>query len=310
MLAIINTILPVYILIAAGWLAIHFKLFNQAAKKACAKLVSDFIFPALLLLQTLTTDINKILDVRWLVAFFCAMVLIWLFVMLVGKFIFKQPINNIAMEAMLCAFPNMGGMGIPFLIHIIGVSALVSVAKANFVVSLTLIPVTVMLLQLHMDHGKGIFHVIISAIISSIKTPMFLAVVIGTLINVIGLSKIIPAFALNTLHTVAESCVFISLFTVGLALHGAKIHLSKRFIFNLIMKGFVCAFIAWIITLIFHIEGNSAKELIYLLAMPTATIATILAMKWNAEPVEATSTYLATTLLSIFTLPVLVYLLG
>ena len=71
----------------------------------------------------------------------------------------------------------------------------------------------------------------------------------------------------------------------------------------------ISAIIAWVFTKVFHIEGNNACELIYLLAMPTATIAAVLAIQWEAQPEEATSMYLATTLFSAVTLPVLMYLL-
>jgi hypothetical protein len=214
------------------------------------------------------------------------------------------------MQAMLCAFPNMGGMGIPFLLHLIGSSALISVAKANFVVSLTLIPVTIFLLELRPSSSQKKIEVFIQAFISSIKKPMFIAVVIGSLICFTGTNQYIPFAISETMKSISKACIFVSLFAVGLALHNTKINITKPLIFNLFIKSILSAFLAWVFVSIFNIQGNDAKELIFLLAMPTATIATILALQWNAKPDEATSIYLASTLISIITLPILIYLLS
>ena len=40
-------------------------------------------------------------------------------------------------------------MGIPFLTHLIGLTAVVSVARANFIIALTLIPLTIFLMEIN-----------------------------------------------------------------------------------------------------------------------------------------------------------------
>lgn len=307
---IINSILPVFIIIFIGWLSMQLNIFDSSAKQVCATLVSSYVFPALLFMETATAKPDDILDVRWMSAFFLAMLSIWVISFASGKYIFKQSTKNGAMQSMLCAFPNMGGMGIPFLLHLIGSGALISVAKANFVVSLTLIPITILLLELKPSSSQKKSKIFIQAFMKSIRKPMFLAVVIGAFICFSGTNQYIPFVFSETIKSISKACIFVSLFAVGLALHNTKIRISKLFMFNLFIKSILSGFLAWVFVQIFNIHGNDAKELIFLLAMPTATIATILALQWNAQPEEATSMYLASTLLSIITLPVLIYLLN
>lgn len=139
---------------------------------------------------------------------------------------------------------------------------------------------------------------------------MFLAVVFGAIISLFNIYSVIPEPITSSIDHASKACVFMSLLTVGLALYGIRLHLSKMFIFNVIMKSLVSGFIAWGIVILFGITGDSAKELIYLVAMPTATIATIFALQWRAIPDEATSLYLVSTVLSIITLPMWMFLLG
>jgi malonate transporter and related proteins len=48
-LQIFNSMAPVFLLIFVGWLAVHWKIVGEGAKKVCSTMVSDFVFPALLM---------------------------------------------------------------------------------------------------------------------------------------------------------------------------------------------------------------------------------------------------------------------
>ncbi|MDC0535937.1 AEC family transporter [Francisellaceae bacterium] len=307
---IVSAILPVFILIFLGWLTVKIKLVGQDAHKTCASLVTYYVFPALLFVNTASAKPSQILDIKWMGAFLLSISVIWIICFLVGRRCFKESVRDSVMQSMLCTFTDMGGMGIPFLMQIIGSAALISVAKANFVVSLTLIPITIFLLEMHSESTKSKGQIILYALFKSFKKPMFLAVVIGAMISFTGVYTSMPSVAINTMKHISNACVFVSLFTVGLALYGIRLRLSLLFIFNLIMKSLISGFIAWGIVLMFGISGDAGKELVYLVALPTATIATIFALQWRALPEEATSLYLSTTVLSLITLPMWMYLLS
>ena len=307
---VIDSIVPVFILIALGWLSVKLKLMSQGAKNSCASIVTHYVFPALLFMQTAKEDINKILDFKWMLAFLFTISIIWVICFIVGIYFFRQSMKNSVMQSMLCTFTNMIGMGIPFLMQIIGPSALISVAKASFVVSLTLIPLTIFLFEMSIDNNQSKLSILIAAFLKSVRKPMFLAVILGTLVSFLGIYQDLPLFMTKTLNELSESCIFLALFTVGLTLYGINIRLSKVFCFNLFIKSFVCGFIAWLVVSLFGISGHSAAELIYIVVMPTATIATIFAIQWKAMPEVATSVYLASTLLAVITLPMWMILLN
>ena len=309
MLEVINAILPVFLLIFIGWFTLHKGIITQAGTSACKTLVTSYVFPALLFMETAYTDPKKIIELKWLGAFLLAMFLIWLICFCTNKVGFSKSVKSSSLLSLLCTFPNMGGMGIPFLLHMIGNTALISVVRANFVVALTLIPLTIVLLELQTKNNVSLLRKIYQAIWRSIKKPLFLSVFIGLIFNLTGITKMIPHAISETLHITAQACVFISLFTVGAALHGKKIILNKIFIFNMSMKCIGSALIALAIVLIFHIHGNDAREFILLLAMPTATVATIMALQWNTETEAAISIYLGSTVCSLLTLPILLYVL-
>ena len=200
-------------------------------------------------------------------------------------------------------------MGIPFLTYVIGTSALISIAKANFIVSMVLIPLTIIFIEGAKIKNTTKTTLVVKSFLRSFKQPMFLSVIIGSFFSFSGLTAYIPIFITSGLHGISQACVFVSLFAVGTALYGIKIRFSQSLLFNLLIKSILSGFIALGVTRLFGLTGNDARELVYLLALPTATMATVLSIEWDIDVEEIMSIYLITTILSIITLPVFMYIL-
>jgi malonate transporter and related proteins len=311
---IFNSMAPVFLLIFVGWLAVHKKIVGKDAKKVCSTMVSDFVFPALLFNETYKAKPEEVFNGTWILAFSIAMCSMWVLGYVVNKVVLRKDIRASSMSAMLCSFPNMGGMGIPFLALLIGASSAISVAVANVIVAISVIPVTLFLLELgavamdSQSRGKGL-QIFASAIVKALKKPIVFSVILGLMVSVSGLSSHLPKFIVSTLEISAKSCNFVSLFAVGVAIYGTKVALTKKLTLNLLLKCLINPAIVWTLVVVFGITGARAEEMIFLLAMPTATTATILAYQWNVEEQEASSLYMATTALSIIVLPTLLVLM-
>lgn len=313
-LQIFNSMAPVFLLIFIGWLAVHRKIVGKEAKKVCSTMVSDFVFPALLFNETYKAKPSEVFNGTWIVAFSLAMCSMWVLGYVLNKAVLRKDIRESAMSAMLCSFPNMGGMGIPFLALLIGASSAISVAVANVIVAISIIPATLFLLELgtvamsNESRGKGL-QILASAIIKALKKPIVYSVILGLLVSLSGLSAHLPKFIVSTLDIAAKSCNFVSLFAVGVAIYGTKVALTKKLTLNLLLKCIINPGIVWTLVMVFGLTGPRAEEMIFLLAMPTATTATILAYQWNVQEQEASSLYMATTALSIIVLPALLVLM-
>ncbi|CAK9886631.1 MAG: hypothetical protein XXXJIFNMEKO3_03076 [Candidatus Erwinia impunctatus] len=283
---VISSCLPVFLLIFLGWLCVQQNIFNKESKKLLSGLVSNFVFPALLLVQTSHARPEEIFNGIWIVAFFCSMLFIWIVCFLTNKYILHKELKSCTMNSMLCCFPNMGGMGVPFLTLLLGASSTISVAVANFVVALTLIPLTIFLFELcvtRISGGKKTSAMIVDAVKNSVMKPMFLAVIVGLLISVTNGTQWLPHFVFNTFDIMSNACNFISLIAVGVGVYGVKLTFNKVLVVNVILKSFFTPIIALLTVWVFGITGMQAEELVFLLAMPTASTAVILAYSWNIE---------------------------
>lgn len=309
---VISSCLPVFLLIFLGWLCVQQKIFTKDSKKLLSNLVSNFVFPALLFVQTAHAKPSEIFNGKWIVAFFCTMTFIWVLCFIANKFILHKDLKACTMNAMLCCFPNMGGMGVPFLTLLLGASSTISVAIANFVVALTLIPLTIFLFELcatQFTGGKITGSMIIDAVKNSIMKPMFLAVILGLIVSMTDGTTWLPHFVFNTFDIMSSACNFISLIAVGVGVYGVKVTLSKPLAVNVILKCFLTPVIALATVYLFGITGIQAEELVFLLAMPTASTAVILAYNWNVEQEQASSIFLVSTALSVIILPSLLLIM-
>ncbi|OCG25880.1 hypothetical protein A9G29_02430 [Gilliamella sp. Fer2-1] len=309
---VVSSCLPVFLLIFLGWLCVQQGIFTKDAKKLLSGLVSNFVFPALLFVHTSHAKPSQIFNGIWMFAFFCTMSFLWIICFLTNKYILHKDLKSTAMNTMLCCFPNMGGMGVPFLTLMLGAASTISVAIANFVVALSLIPMTIFLLELcdtKMSGGKVTGDMIFSAVKNSLMKPMFLAVILGLIVSVTDGTKWLPHFVFNTFDIMSNACNFISLIAVGVGIHGVKLTLSKPLMINVILKSFITPVVALISVYLFGITGMEAEELVFLLAMPTASTAVILAYNWNVEQEQASSIFFVSTVLSIFILPTLLLIM-
>jgi predicted permease len=305
---------PVFLLIFVGWLAAQKNIVDKNAKKVCSSLVTNFVFPALLFNETYQAKPSEIFNGKWMLAFFIVICVMWVIGYYSNKLILHKNTSQSAMQAMLCCFPNMGGMGLPFLALLIGASSALSIAVANVIVACSIIPVTIFLLELgsqeeHSSKNTSFMNIVGFAIFKSLKKPMVAAVLAGLFFSLSGLSHHLPQFIVSSLSIAASSCNFVSLFAVGVAVHGTRIVINKSLSLNLAIKLILNPVIVWCGVILFGLSGIHAEEMIFLLSMPTATTATILAYQWNVEENEASSIYMASTALSVITLPLLLVLM-
>lgn len=309
---VVSSCLPVFLLIFLGWFCVQQKIFTKDSKKLLSGLVSNFVFPALLFVHTAHAKPSEIFNGIWMIAFFCTMSFLWIICFLTNKYLLGKDLKSTTMNSMLCCFPNMGGMGVPFLTLMLGASSTISVAIANFVVALSLIPMTIFLLELchtKVSGGKVTGNMIFSAVKNSLMKPMFLAVILGLIVSVTNGLTWMPHFVFNTFDIMSNACNFISLIAVGVGIYGVQLNLSKLLVVNVLLKSLVTPVVALIAVHLFGLKGIEAEELVFLLAMPTASTAVILAYDWEVEQEHASSIFFASTILSIFILPTLLLIM-
>lgn len=305
MSTIINSIIPVFFVIFLGWLSGRNKIVGTEYKKAFADYVMMFSFPLLLFLHSYHADPKDLLDIRMVVTFTLSLMGIYVISYVASKFIFKYNSKESAQTAIVCAFPNMAFMGIPMLSSLIGPKALISIAIGNIITSLFMIPVTTIILESDKEGQSNVAAVIKASLVKCITKPLIVAPVLGVIASLSGLE--LPKVIDSSFLLIGKSTSGVSLFSLGLIMASFQIKVSRKAIFNIIIKNILHPIFAGILLLIFNLKGLMAKEILLLCAMPTATISNMFALKYEVLEEESSSATILGTLISLGTLSVIIY---
>jgi malonate transporter and related proteins len=302
LLIIINALTPVAFVILLGWLAGRSGIVAASASSELAVLVLDFCLPAELFIGTASATPSQLDDWRFFVAIAIGLLAIYLLALAVALLVFRHRVDASALQALNGAFPNMAFMGIPVLTAVIGPSAVLPVVIGNLVSSLVLLPLTLALLEAGKSGGRGHQGLIVvwHSVLGSIRQPLVIAPVLGV---VVALSAWHLPVALHNSFTLLGSATSgVALFALGLLLTGETLKLSFSAVLNTVTKNLVQPLAIWLLVLLLDMPGEYRRELILLGALPTATITTMLALRYKVYTSESNATVLLSTVLSIVTL--------
>ena len=195
--------------------------------------------------------------------------------------------------------PNSGNMGLPVAMLAFGAAGL-DIAVMNFVVG-AIVSNSLGIAIASMAGGSAR-----QALIAPFRFPVLYAAIAGVAVNVLDIT--LPITLDAPITSLAAAAVPVMLAVLGLQLQHAvgRDHLLDTFSVN-IFRLLVSPVVAWFTCTALGLDGVPRATLTVLAAMPTAVIATIIATEFRAVPAFVTRVVVTSTLLSMLTLTVLIY---
>ena len=87
-------ILPVFLLVAAGFIVSFIRLLKKNTVDGMAKFLQDFGIPFLLFFNLAILDLNDAFDFRIIICFYSSMIIAFIIISCLSYFIFKQPYTD------------------------------------------------------------------------------------------------------------------------------------------------------------------------------------------------------------------------
>jgi predicted permease len=141
----------------------------------------------------------------------------------------------------------------------------------------------------------------------SLQSPVLYAAVLGLIFNRVGVT--IPESVFSAINLLAGAAVPGMLVLLGAQLRSTHLGGDQRIIWRSVLIRLVASpLVAWALCSLIGIGGLERQVLIVQAAMPTAVMSTVLATEFDAAPRLVAATVLVTTLLSMFTLSVVLSL--
>ena len=106
-------VLPVFVLIALGFISSYLHLLTRHLVDSLAKFCQDFGIPFLLFFNLAILDLSSAFNTQLLIFFYISMILSFIIVSCIAFFIFKQPYNNSIILGFCAMFSNGVLLGLP-----------------------------------------------------------------------------------------------------------------------------------------------------------------------------------------------------
>lgn len=303
---ILDSLIPLAFVIALGWMAGIKKIVNHEHSSTLATYVMSFSFPCLLVVKTASSPLIDLINVKFMLGFTLGLMGMYGLTFVINKYIYRRNLAESIQASFVCAFPDMAFMGIPIFSVLFSSSALISIVVGNIITSLIMIPLTVSILDICSTNKSGRSQ--LQLILGVCKKPLVIAPLIGILISASGYK--IPTIAHDSLLLIGSTTSGVSLFALGLIMSADKIMLNRYVFLNIVNKLIVHPLLMWLIIIALGITSDWAKEAILLCAMPSAIMTTMFAVKYDVLKVESSSTTVLGTVVALFSMAVIMYLLG
>ncbi|MEM7732783.1 MAG: AEC family transporter [Pseudomonadota bacterium] len=300
MQALLDVILPVFVVIGAGYLAVWRGWFSQSGVDGLMVYTQNFAIPCLLFLAIAKLDLGQSFDWRLLVSFYAGSLSGFLLGIFGARYLFDRDWEDAVVIGFCCLFSNSVLLGLVITERAYGETALEGNYAIISVHSLFCYGIGITVMEFVRARGRAGTGTLLQAVKSIFSNALILGIVMGFLFNLAALT--LPAFLDKGLSLIAQSALPAALFGMGGVLASYKAEGDLRVVL------WIC-----LVTLIIHpavtrglglvvgLADAGTRSAVLTAAMAPGVNAYIFAnMYGRAKRVAATSVLVA-TVLTIFT---------
>lgn len=288
-LTVFQIVAPVFILAAIGftWVKIGWNYEIEFV----TRIAMTLSVPALIFVALMKADISA----DTLSNLFLSSLIAYIGLTFIFRITVKILKLNMATYWAPLIFGNTGNLGLPLAMFAFG-----EVGLGYAVIVFAVMAVGSFSIGVWMVSGGGSLNKVF-------KEPMVWATLLGALFLIQGWQT--PKWVTNTLELTGQMAIPLMLITLGVALARLKMKMISRAIILSILKLIVSISVAWIVGIYFELNDVAFAVLVMQIATPVAVTSYLLAQKYGADANEVAGLVIASTVLSVFALPVLLGIL-
>lgn len=309
---ILYAIVPIIVVMLAGFIAGKKGAFTGADSKKFNKVVLDFALPAALfvsIVQSTREDLAR--DAKLTIVSTLGIMACFMVVYFVFKYCFKKNTGaDAAVSALISGSPTIGFLGFAVLEPIFGTSPSVAlvVAIVGIVVNAIGIPVGLSLMNASLAKQnptakrESAWKPVLHALAQPVAWAPILAVV-WVLVGIPWPQELSPSFNL-----IAKANASMAVFSAGITLSAIKFSLNWQAVLGSIMKMVLMPAMVLALGLLFHMDPLNLKMLVVAAALPPAFSGIIIADEYDTYVATGTSSLTLSVILFIGFCPLWIWL--
>ena len=306
---LLQVILPVFLVIGFGYLAVWQKWFSDSGVEALMKFTQTFAIPCLLFQAVSTLDLSQTFHFALLGSFYFGAVCGFCLGLFGARFLFKRTWDDSVAIGFCCLFSNSVLLGLPITERAYGTAAL----TANFAIIAVHAPICygigITVMELVRGRGSSALELLRKVLQAIFKNALVIALGLGFFVNLLGI--ILPVVLTDGLDLLATSALPAALFGLGGVLVRYRPEGDLRVIF------YICAIsllvhpsLVWITGHYFELSDTDFRSAVLTAAMAPGINAYIFANMYGTARRVAASAVLISTALTIITASFWLFALG
>ncbi|MCM1483945.1 MAG: AEC family transporter [Muribaculaceae bacterium] len=308
---ILYAIVPIIVVMLAGYISGKKNIFSGDDAKKFNKVVLDYALPAALfvsIVQASREDLVK--DIKLTVVATIGIMACFMLVYFVFRMFKKNTGADAAVSALISGSPTIGFLGFAVLEPVFGTSPSVAlvVAIVGIVVNAIGIPVGLSLMNASLEkQNPGAGHQSAwKPVIHALEQPVAWAPILAVIWVVVGIPW--PAYLSPSFDLIAKANASMAVFSAGITLAAIKFTVNWQAVLGSIMKMIVMPAVVLILGLLFHMDPLNLKMLVVAAALPPAFSGIIIADEYNTYVGTGTSSLTLSVILFIGFCPLWIWL--
>ncbi|WP_289860060.1 AEC family transporter [uncultured Muribaculum sp.] len=311
---ILYAIVPIVVVMLAGFISGKKGIFNGDDSKKFNKVVLDYALPAALFVSIVQADREMLArDLKLSIVSLVVIMVCFMAVYFIYRYCFKKNTGaDAAVSALISGSPTIGFLGFAVLEPIFGTNPSVAlvVAIVGIVVNAVGIPVGLSLLNASLDGTQaaaaGKKESAWKPVIHALEQPVAWAPILAVILVLLGLKW--PDWASPSFDLIAKANASMAVFSAGITLSSVKIVINWQALLGSILKLIVMPALALIAGLLWHMDPLNIKMLVVACALPPAFSGIIIADEYNTYVATGTSSLTLSVILFIGFCPLWIWI--
>ncbi|MBN1971675.1 MAG: AEC family transporter [Candidatus Delongbacteria bacterium] len=300
-------ITPILLIIFLGYILRKKGIISKEGSENLTKIVFNVFIPILLFKNTAFSKLPDISIFGFVLTYYVAAVMTYLTGLLINRFFFKKNLRESSIFGLGSSYSNTVLIGVPFLLSAFGEIAMLPLFSIVTFQAATLFTMTTFLCESQGSNGFDIFR---KTLIGFMKNPIIVSLFGGIIFNYFEIP--LPEIILSSLNYLSEASLPSSLIVLGSILYDYSIkgHINRVFVMSS-LKLVLFPAIVWLLFIMLNLNLDPfwIKIGIITAAFPTGINTYFFSKKYNSEREVLASSIMFSSLLSIFTLGLLLEIL-
>lgn len=299
--------MPLFILIALGWMLVRWRKWPDSITEALNRVVFKIALPAMLFRLMSDFGQSPPVDARLLIAFFGSCLIVFVLGRVIASRLFKLDGISGSVFALGGIFSNNVMLGLPIATVMLGERAIPSVALVlvfNGLILWTLATVSVEWVK----HGALNLKGFGKTAVSVLKNPLIIAILSGTLFSLTGIP--LPQMIDKPVSMLGTIAVPLALVALGMSLAAYKVKDGLKESYAIcLLKLIVQPLVIWGLAVMLGLPPLESKVVVLLGSMSVGINVYLMSQQFNALTGPAATSMLLSTVFSAVTTPLLLMLM-